>query len=949
MRFPRFHAASAPSPTRHALAFLSVGCLVIAGAVGAATPVANAHTAGLSSGYRFQDSHFAKLGIDDAAYSDNNSIQTAAAAEAAANRAYPAKAISPAQMNAAKRSFENVSQHWGANGAGEGWSFVGPTTVNTSAAWTYTGKQGQVSGRTTALGVATVCHPGDCRFYLGAAGGGVWRTYDALANQPVWTSVSNGLFTNAIGSIWVDPSNSRHVLVGTGEPNGSSDSEAGYGLFETHNAGSSWSLLSGSYPVAAGRSVASVAVDPANAQHIFIGTAVARHGSSSVNGGRFTPPGAPTVGLYESKNGGKSFSLAFSVPSDVVNPGSPNGSDFFRGGVTNVKFDPTTAGRIYFSIFDYGVYRSAAGGYEQVFASAGGGSPANSLGSRTEFALAPINATTLRIYVGDTDGNTPANLYRVDNANVAATTLTNGTTNPGWMDLSNPVNGTPGFASYDFCGGQCSYDMPVASPLGHPDTVWIGGQMQYNELLKRSNGRAVQRSTTAGVSFTDMTNDATFNGMHPDQHVIIFDPENANIGFAGSDGGLVRTSDGYSNQASDPNLGCSARGLVNPADQVDCQNWLSAVPNHTYFDNAGLATLQFQSVSVNPTNVNDVQGGTQDNGTLLRNGNSTTYTMAVGGDGGQSGFNVADPNIRFHSYYAPQHDVNFKNGDPMAWDWISDPLLASHEAASFYVPIIADPKVGGTMFDGLQHVWRTTDNGGPQAYLDQHCNEFTGDFKVTCGDWQPLGGASGSNTPGDLVGSVYGADKSGSYVVAVTRATNNANTMWAGTRRGRLFISNNANAANPAAVTFTRIDSANTPTRFISGIAVDPKDANHAFVSFSGYNAYAALAGTVTGHVFDVHYNPATGTASWNDISGLLGDQPVTGIAYDGVGHALYIATDYGVLRLRQNGHWRIAAPNMPLVAVYGITLAPQGGVLYAATHGRGIYRLNINENSHGD
>ena len=53
--------------------------------------------------------------------------------------------------------------------------------------------------------------------------------------------------------------------------------------------------------------------------------------------------------------------------------------------------------------------------------------------------------------------------------------------------------------------------------------------------------------------------------------------------------------------------------------------------------------------------------------------------------------------------------------------------------------VIGDPAVGGTDFIGLEHVWRTQDNAGSQAYLDQHCNEQTGDFQSPCGDWQPLG------------------------------------------------------------------------------------------------------------------------------------------------------------------------------------------------------------------
>src|SRR5206468_128463 len=104
-------------------------------------------------------------------------------------------------------------------------------------------------------------------------------------------------------------------------------------------------------------------------------------------------------------------------------------------------------------------------------------------------------------------------VFRTDDANVPATQLMSHHENGGWIALSSPVTGTPGFGSYRFCGYQCGYDMFVASPPGQPDTVWIGGQMHYNELTVfggsgRSNGRAVMRSTDAGATFTDTTNDA---------------------------------------------------------------------------------------------------------------------------------------------------------------------------------------------------------------------------------------------------------------------------------------------------------------------------------------------------------------------------------------------------------------------------------------------------------
>ena len=880
----------------------------------------------------------------DGQYDDNNPtpgvLSTNLTQEQNGNLAYPYTAVSYDQTIGAYNAYQTLSQHHTYALDGRAWHLIGPSTGNVPTQVTYTGSASTASGRVTAIAVGSPCDANLCRLWVGAAGGGIWEADNGLATKPDWHSSSDGLASNAIGSIVIDPNDpsGKTLYVGTGEQNGSSDSEAGVGLYRSTDYGQSWSLVRGSVAVAKDRAIGAIAIDPINPFHIYIGTAVARHGASAVNGGRFTPPDAPQVGLYESTDGGKTFTLAFSKPSDVVDPTSPNGSDFFRGGVTKIAFDSTglTGGlssRLYFSMYDYGLFRRVENGtFEQIFASAGGGTVANSAGARTEFALAP-NGGKLRIYVGDTDG-TVADFYRVDDANVPAATLTDGTHNAGWLKLSNSTKGTPGYASYNYCDPQCSYDMPIASPPGQPDTIWIGGSMQYPEIFTAtppSNGRAVQRSTDAGADFTDMTNDAqtTPQGMHPDQHVITFAPGHPDIAFLGSDGGLVRTSGSFADTSST----CASRG-ISGADLTDCQNWLKAVPTQIFSLNAGLATIQFQSIAVNPQQpLTDIIGGSQDNGTWSYSTNPTNWFESVGGDGGQSAIDVGNPNIRMHTYYGPNGDVNFKGTDPTGWDAFSDPLVASKEAASFYIPLIADPKISGTMYAGLEHIWRTVDSGGPQAYLDQHCNELTGDFKSPCGDWVPLGNAT-------LTSASYGSDRVGSYVVVISRAASDASTLWAATRFGRLFISTNA-AAPAANVTFTRLDTAAQPNRFISGIAVDPANPNHAFVTYSGYNAYTP---TTTGHVFDVVYDPTTGKATWKDLSYDLGDLPITSVAYDDQQGNLFIATDFGVAVLPNGStYWELAAPGLPTVAVYSLTISTSGRVLYAATHGRGAWRVLLN------
>jgi hypothetical protein len=129
----------------------------------------------------------------------------------------------------------------------------------------------------------------------------------------------------------------------------------------------------------------------------------------------------------------------------------------------------------------------------------------------------------------------------------------------------------------------------------------------------------------------------------------------------------------------------------------------------------------------------------------------------------------------------------------------------------------------------------------------------------------------------------------------------------------------------------------------VSGIAVDPLDPNHAFISFSGYNAYATATGTATGHVFEVRYNTMGHTATWTNIDHNLGDEPITGIAYDSKTGNLFVSTDFAVNALAPSSStWVPASTGLPPVASYGLTFDSVNRVLYAATHGRSAYSLSV-------
>ena len=315
--------------------------------------------------------------------------------------------------------------------------------------------------------------------------GGVWKSTDALASVPNWKQISDNWFaTTSIGSITIDPNDKtgNTIYVGTGEPNGSSDSEAGVGVYKSTDGGTTWTLLAGSVAASKDRGIATIAVDPTDPNHLLMGTEVARHGASSHNGGRFTPPGAPDIGLWESNNAGGTWNLLFNQAQDPVNPASANGSDFFNGGVTKIEFDPNDPSVYYFSMWGYGVYRSVTDGFEQIFA------------DTEDRPVARRPRGPLRVRGGQDQAESPefegqlhtdvcrrrlqrgagrrrpgaSRLYRTDclqTIDFDVDDLIDSDNAAYWLSLSSDDPADPGYGSYYFCqNGQCGYDMFVVVP-----------------------------------------------------------------------------------------------------------------------------------------------------------------------------------------------------------------------------------------------------------------------------------------------------------------------------------------------------------------------------------------------------------------------------------------------------------------------------------------------------
>src|SRR6266542_3237285 len=866
---------------------------------------------------------------------------SAEAAELAA-LAYPDTDIPLARLKAAASSFSAAKGRPFPSGKGRpgSWVSIGPSQADYPFfdgrdLTLYVPNDYLAASRINAMAIAPDCRAGHCRMWVGPAGGGIWRTENALADSPSWKYLSGSFEINSIGAIALDPSNPNTIWVGTGEGNTcGSGCVHGVGLYKSTDGGDTWSGPIGK-DAFGGRGMGSIAVDPRNANVVYASSTLGLHGMSSVccSGiSRIVVPGAKMWGLYKSTDGGATWAYIhggsanaadceFADPNLVV----ANATPCTPRGVRVVELDPSNPDIVYASSYARGVWRSSDAGATWVQIKP-------SLNAAITTTLPWIATTKLasgatRMYVGE--GNTGSPYSRVFRSDDVATGV------PVWSDLTSASVSDPRWGTFNFCTGQCWYDNFVYTPKGYPDVVYVGGSYSYGELT--ANHRGVVLSSDAGATWTDMTADATDpvhpNALHPDQHALVTNPQNPLQFFEGNDGGVMRSSGEFADRSS----WCDSRGLS--AARTDrCKQMLSRIPTLLQGINKGLTTLQFQSLSVSTFDSSELQGGTQDNGTWENYHSPTLWLNTMVGDGGQSGFDVADPAFRFHTYFDKQMDVNFSNGATADWNWNSDPFfMIAGEAAEFYVPTIADPKVSKTLFLGAQYVWRTKTAGVGSMTLAEfraHCNEWTGDFTVVCGDWQPLGGTR-------LTNAAFG-DRSGGDVVAVERATTDTSTLWAATSTGRVFISKNADADPAASVAFTRLDplAANDPNRFVSSIYIDPANANHAWVSYSGFNAATPAT---PGHVFDVTYDPVAGTATWTSLDGDLGELPITDLVRDDVTGDLYAASDYGVLRLAAaSSSWTLAASGMPNVETAGLTIVPAKRKLYAATHGMGAWSLNL-------
>ncbi|HEU5219335.1 MAG TPA: hypothetical protein VFU23_11780, partial [Gemmatimonadales bacterium] len=240
-------------------------------------------------------------------------------------------------------------------------------------------------------------------FYMGASGGGVWKTENAGIT---WLNVSDGFFaTPSIGAIRVADSDPNTIYVGTGSDGIRSNVILGKGVYKSVDAGKTWTYAG--LPNAG--QIGAVIIDPKNPDVVLV----------AAIGNPFRPN--PDRGVYRTTNGGKTWNRVLFVSDST--------------GAADLEFAPDDPSTIYATMWrgerrpwtiisgahEGGVYKSTNGG--DTWTKLGGGLPTDLFG-KADIAVSPADPNRVYALIEALPGG---GLYRSDDRG-ATWRLTNSST-----------------------------------------------------------------------------------------------------------------------------------------------------------------------------------------------------------------------------------------------------------------------------------------------------------------------------------------------------------------------------------------------------------------------------------------------------------------------------------------------------------------------------------------
>ena len=322
-------------------------------------------------------------------------------------------------------------------------------------------------------------------FYMGATGGGVWKTTNAGHE---WQNVSDGFFeTASIGAIEVAESNPNVIYVGTGSAAIRSNVIIGRGMYKSTDAGKTWSHIG----LRDAGQIGALEIHPRNPDIAF----------AAALGSPFGPN--PERGVFRTKDGGRTWQKVLYINEKVgavalaMNPENPQE---IYAGAWQAERKPWTimSGG---PAKQTGIYKTTDGGETWThLTTAAKGLPTGNIG-KIDIDLARSKPSTVYALM-EADQN-QGGLYRSDDSGATWTRVSS----------DNRLLGRPFYYIY------------VDVDPKNPETVWV-------------NNLSLVKSTDGGKTWRNVSTP------HGDNHGMWFNPDNPEILIQSNDGGANVSLDG---------------------------------------------------------------------------------------------------------------------------------------------------------------------------------------------------------------------------------------------------------------------------------------------------------------------------------------------------------------------------------------------------------------------
>ena len=329
-------------------------------------------------------------------------------------------------------------------------------------------------------------------FWIGAAAGGIWKTTDGGAS---WTVLNNGTAVLGVSDILIpsDYSSSNTIYIATGDKDAWDNYSVG--VLKSTDGGSTWNSTALSYPVANGKMVNKLIIDPNNNQIILAAT---------------------KDGIYKTIDGGTNWNTQLSSERFVDLEYKPG------------NFSTLIAGTRYGGE----IWRSTNGGANWTLVK-------NTVGERVEIAVSQSTPSRIYAIVANSDDGLEG-VYKSTDSGASFSKVFDGTASgnnllgwdnggdsggQGWYDLSLEVN--PDDADMLFLGGVNTWKSTDAGSSFNLANHWSGGysapevhadkhRLRYrlNGDLFECNDGGVYISTNDGSSWSDKTNGMTISQMY---------------------------------------------------------------------------------------------------------------------------------------------------------------------------------------------------------------------------------------------------------------------------------------------------------------------------------------------------------------------------------------------------------------------------------------------------